>query len=58
MGDNSDVTPDELKRVFDGGTLRRDATLNGQTAEALAQLDRLLLAGEAPIALLGQVASN
>jgi methyl-accepting chemotaxis protein len=32
MGDNSDVTPDELKRVFDGGTLRRDATLNGHPA--------------------------
>jgi DNA polymerase-3 subunit delta len=35
-----------------------DATLNGQTAEALVQLDRLLLAGEAPIALLGQIAAN
>jgi DNA polymerase-3 subunit delta len=35
-----------------------DAALEGQTATALAQLDRLLLAGEAPIALLGQVASN
>ena len=32
MGDNSDVTPDELKRVFDGGTLRRDAMLNGHPA--------------------------
>jgi methyl-accepting chemotaxis protein len=32
MGDSSDVTPDELKRVFDGGTLRRDATLNGHPA--------------------------
>jgi methyl-accepting chemotaxis protein len=32
MGDNSDVTQDELKSVFDGGTLRRDATLNGHPA--------------------------
>ena len=35
-----------------------DAALDGQTAEALVQLDRLLLAGEAPIALLGQVAAT
>ncbi len=33
-----------------------DAALDGQTAEALVELDRLLLAGEAPIALMGQVA--
>jgi methyl-accepting chemotaxis protein len=32
MGDHSDVTQDELKSVFDGGTLRRDATLNGHPA--------------------------
>jgi methyl-accepting chemotaxis protein len=32
MGDSSEVTQDELKSVFDGGTLRRDATLNGHPA--------------------------
>jgi methyl-accepting chemotaxis protein len=32
MGDSSVVTQDELKSVFDGGTLRRDATLNGHPA--------------------------
>ena len=32
LPDNSDVTPEELKRVFEGGTLRRDATLNGHPA--------------------------
>ena len=32
MGDSSDVTQEELKKVFDGGTLRRDATLNGRPA--------------------------
>jgi methyl-accepting chemotaxis protein len=32
MGDSSEVTQEELKRVFDGGTLRRDATVNGHPA--------------------------
>jgi methyl-accepting chemotaxis protein len=32
LGDASDVTQDELKRVFEGGHLRRDATLNGRPA--------------------------
>jgi methyl-accepting chemotaxis protein len=32
LGDSSVATPDELKSVFDGGTLRRDATLNGHPA--------------------------
>jgi methyl-accepting chemotaxis protein len=32
MGDSSEVTQDELRSVFDGGTLRRDATLNGRPA--------------------------
>jgi methyl-accepting chemotaxis protein len=32
FADNSLVTQEELKSVFDGGTLRRDATLNGHPA--------------------------
>jgi methyl-accepting chemotaxis protein len=32
FGDNSLATPDELKSVFEGGTLRRDATFNGHPA--------------------------
>jgi methyl-accepting chemotaxis protein len=32
LGDSSDVTQDELKSVFQGGHLRRDATLNGHPA--------------------------
>jgi methyl-accepting chemotaxis protein len=32
LGDSSDTTQDELKGVFDGGTLRRDAMLNGHPA--------------------------
>jgi methyl-accepting chemotaxis protein len=32
FGDTVVASPDELKRVFDGGTLRRDATLNGNPA--------------------------
>ena len=35
-----------------------DAATVGDAAEAIVQLDRLLLAGEAPIAILGQVAST
>src|ERR1700731_4266241 len=32
LGDSSVATQDELKGVFDGGSLRRDATLNGHPA--------------------------
>ena len=32
LGDSSDVTQDELKSVFEGGHLRRDATRNGRPA--------------------------
>src|SRR6202040_2234665 len=32
LGDSSVATQDELKGVFDGGSLRRDATLNGPPA--------------------------
>ena len=35
-----------------------DAALDGKTAEALVQLDRLLLAGEHPIALLAQISAS
>ena len=35
-----------------------DAALAGQTTDALVQLDRLLLAGEAPIALMGQLSAS
>ncbi len=33
-----------------------DAAADGKTSEALAQLDRLILAGEHPVALMGQIA--
>jgi len=32
LGDNSEVTQEELKSVFDGGILRRDAAVNGHPA--------------------------
>ncbi len=35
-----------------------DAAVEGNAAEALVQLDRLLLSGENPIALMGQMASS
>ena len=35
-----------------------DAALAGNVREALGQLDRLLLAGEVPISILGQIAAS
>ena len=35
-----------------------DAALDGNTAEALRQLDKLVTAGEAPVAILAQIASS
>jgi DNA polymerase-3 subunit delta len=35
-----------------------DAALDGDAREALTQLDRLLLAGEQPVAILGQIAAT
>ncbi len=35
-----------------------DAALAGDTRQAMLQLDRLLLAGEAPIALLAQIGAS
>jgi methyl-accepting chemotaxis protein len=32
LGDSSEVTQDELKSVFDGGTLQRDTMINGHSA--------------------------
>ncbi|MGD0900511.1 MAG: DNA polymerase III subunit delta [Thermoguttaceae bacterium] len=35
-----------------------DAALDGKVVEAMVQLDRLLLAGEAPVGLLGQISAS
>ncbi|MHC4404726.1 MAG: DNA polymerase III subunit delta [Planctomycetota bacterium] len=35
-----------------------DAALSGDVREALSQLDRLLLAGESPVAVLGQISAS
>ena len=35
-----------------------DAAIEGRTSEALVELDRLLLAGENPIAIMGQIAAT
>jgi DNA polymerase-3 subunit delta len=35
-----------------------DAALEGRTKQALVELDRLLLSGEMPIAILGQIAAS
>jgi len=61
VGPQKEVTTEMLVRLV--GTWRAktawtmlDAALDGNAPEALLQLDRLILAGEHPIAILGQIA--
>lgn len=57
------VTPDQVRQVAGSWRSRTvwemlDALLDGNVREALVQLDRLMLAGETPVGILAQVASN
>ncbi len=57
------ITAEMVSTLAGGGRLQTawqmlDAALAGDAAVALVQLDRLLLAGEHPIALLAQIAST
>lgn len=54
------VRPEQVQQIIGGWRAQTiweliDAALTGQTAAALAQLDRLLRAGEHPLALLGSL---
>lgn len=63
VGAGGQITPEVVGRMV--GTWRAkttwdmlDAALEGDVAGALAQLDRLLLAGEVPISVLGQISAS
>ncbi len=62
-GAGQPITPELVREAVGGWRTKTawdllDAMLDGHTSDALVQLDRLLLAGEAPIALLGQVSAS
>ena len=57
------ITLEAVRSTAGGGRLQTawqmlDAALDGQSAAALGQLDRLVLAGEHPVALLAQIAAT
>lgn len=63
VGPTREITPELVARMV--GTWRAktawemlDAALDGKPAQALMQLDRLILAGEHPVAILGQIAAT
>jgi len=63
VGRGGAITPEVVGRMV--GTWRAkttwdmlDAALEGNVGEALGQLDRLLLAGEVPIAILAQISAS
>ncbi|MCX7424619.1 MAG: DNA polymerase III subunit delta [Planctomycetia bacterium] len=63
VGPDGRITPETVAQMV--GTWRSktawvmlDAALDGNVREALVQLDRLLLAGEVPIAILGQISAS
>ena len=62
-GEGGKISPEMVNQMV--GTWRSkttwemlDAALAGNVREALSQLDRLLLAGEAPISILGQISAS
>jgi len=62
-GEGGTITADMVHEVVGGWRARTawdmlDAALAGDTRPALVQLDRLLLSGEVPIALLGQISAS
>jgi DNA polymerase-3 subunit delta len=57
------ITPETITRSVGGWRTRTtwdmlDAALDGKTAEALKQLDRLLASGEQPVGVLGQISAS
>jgi DNA polymerase-3 subunit delta len=62
-GSGGSITPEVVRRMVGSWRAKTtwdmlDAALDGNVPEALGQLDRLLLAGEAPIAVLGQISAS
>jgi DNA polymerase III subunit delta len=62
-GDEKQIAPELVSRSVGGWRAKTtwdmlDAALDGNTPEAMRQLDRLLAAGEQPIGLLGQISAS
>ena len=62
-GEGGSITPELVDQAVGGWRAKTawdllDAALDGKTSEALIQLDRLLLSGEVPIALMGQLGAS
>jgi DNA polymerase III subunit delta len=63
IGPGGQITPELVAQMAGSWRVRTtwdmlDAALDGRVAEALVQLDRLFLAGEAPIAILAQIGAS
>ena len=63
LAGNEPITAEMVREAVGGWRAKTtwdmlDAATHGDAAEAMSQLDHLLLGGEAPIALLGQIAST
>jgi DNA polymerase-3 subunit delta len=63
VGDESQITPELVQRMVGSWRAKTtwemlDAALDGKVPDALSQLDRLLMAGETPIAILGQISAS
>lgn len=62
-GKEATVTPDLVRQMVGSWRAKTtwdmlDAAIDGHAKEAITQLDRLLLAGETPIAILGQISAS
>jgi DNA polymerase-3 subunit delta len=63
VGDDRTITIDMVRTAVGAWRTKTtwemlDAAVDGDAGKALAQLDRLLLAGEQPVAILGQIGSS
>lgn len=62
-GKEATVSPDLVRQMVGSWRAKTtwemlDAALDGHPQEAIVQLDRLLLAGETPVAILGQISAS
>ena len=62
-GSEGKITPEMVGRMVGGWRAKTtwemlDAALDGQTAGAMLQLDRLLVSGENPVGLLAQISAS
>ena len=62
-GIDGKITPEMVSRTVGGWRVRKtwdmlDAALEGDVADAMLQLDRLLASGESPVGVLGQISAS